>query len=472
MAVMRTSYIRSKLLVLGAPAAMLMLAPGRARAQDAQTEGQRPSLEQRRADESVAASNESSQGGLSGETVTYEQVLAAPDNPDLNYRYALAQARRGDLKGASATLERMLLVSPNQARIRLFYAAVLYRLDNDEEALRQLDRLKAMPRLPKDVLAEASHYRSLVASRLKKNHLAGRIGGGIQYDTNRNAAPSSGERLFLDIPIPLSLASQRRDDASIVAIGGLDYRRELEDGPSLFASGSYYQAEQTLVKALNLKAYSASAGAVWQRGRDTLTPALVFDHIQLAQQTYLRDRGFDLRYEHKIDRNGDVYAQVHDVFQDYLPTDVVPIASDRTGIQLDATVGGDYVVAPTNRVGLGFQHAWKHASNHIYGFERNALLLNDIWLLGKGTFLLSSLGLQFDDYRQVDEALTAQARHDEILRVAATYGVPLSLVHPALKDLLLTFTYEYYQAMSSVENYAYTNNKLGTLLLYKFDIGF
>ena len=41
--------------------------------------------------------------------VTYGlEVLAHPDDPDINYRWARTQIANGDLKGASATLERML----------------------------------------------------------------------------------------------------------------------------------------------------------------------------------------------------------------------------------------------------------------------------------------------------------------------------------------------------------------------------
>ena len=45
-----------------------------------------------------------------------------------------AQIRRGDVRGAGATLERILLMRPDLPRIRLLYAIVLYRLDNLDEA--------------------------------------------------------------------------------------------------------------------------------------------------------------------------------------------------------------------------------------------------------------------------------------------------------------------------------------------------
>lgn len=449
----------------------LLLGAARADAQNPEEEAARPAKTRQLNEQATQVSEDAAKYDAPGGEVAYEAVLADPDNPDLNYRYARQQVRKGDLKGAAATLERMLLVDPNQPRIRLFYAVVLYRLDNMVMARRELDLLAAAA-LPGPLASEVEGYRKLVAARLKKNHLSGRAGVGFQYDTNRNAAPAAGARLFADTPIPLSPSSQRRDDTSVVGLAGLDYRRDVGDGHALFGSANYYQAEQTLVKILNLKAYSLQGGGVYRHGRDTITPSLVFDHVLLAQSTYLRDRGVDVRYEHKVGKTGDLYVQVHDVFQDFVANAVVPTAPERTGLQFDAVVGGDYVVTPSMRVGLGYLHAWKHAAKRYNQFGRDGLLLDDVWLLGKGTFLLANATLTFDEYDQPDVALSTRYRRDTTLRASATYGLPLELAHPALKDLLLTFTYEYYQANSTLKNFGYTNNKIGTLLTYKFDLGF
>ena len=54
-----------------------------------------------------------------GRDVTLEEVMRDPDNQQLNYAFALTQIRQGDLLGALSTLERMLLRSPGQPRVRL-----------------------------------------------------------------------------------------------------------------------------------------------------------------------------------------------------------------------------------------------------------------------------------------------------------------------------------------------------------------
>ncbi len=80
-----------------------------------------------------------------GERVTYADVLQHPDDVELNYLYAQSQVESGDLRGAAATLERILLLAPDLARVRLLYAVVLFRLDNLNEAEREFRTVSELP---------------------------------------------------------------------------------------------------------------------------------------------------------------------------------------------------------------------------------------------------------------------------------------------------------------------------------------
>src|SRR5437868_2059647 len=57
--------------------------------------------------------------------VSYEDVLAHPDDIDLNFAFAQGQIQRAELRGAAATLERLLLINADLPRVRLLYAIVL-----------------------------------------------------------------------------------------------------------------------------------------------------------------------------------------------------------------------------------------------------------------------------------------------------------------------------------------------------------
>ncbi|MBI3547837.1 MAG: DUF560 domain-containing protein [Elusimicrobia bacterium] len=404
-----------------------------------------------------------------GEDVTYDQILADPDNIDLNFKWARQQVRDGEIKGASSTLERILLIKPSLARARLLYAVVLYRLDNLDEASRQLDTLESVA-IADEIRKEAKQYRTLIAGRKRSTHVNALLGFGWGYDTNRNAAPSTGKALFAGSPIQLTANSLRRDDTSITLLGSLGLTHDLgtQAGHSLFGNFTYYQGEQTLMKTLNIKAYSFRAGGVIKHWYANLTPTLIFDHVQLAQTTFLRTRGGELRADHKLSRRSDVYVQAGYQYQQYSRTALVPTAEERNGNQWDFGAGYGYWLTPNQRLVPSYNYQIKNAVRLYNAYTRNALGLEHTWLLGKGTFLLSSVTANFDRYVKEDAILAPWDRQDDTYRLRATYGAPLSLVWKPLKDFLGTLTYEYYHALSNLPNYSYDNTKIMGMLTYSW----
>jgi len=83
--------------------------------------------------------------GTAPAEVTFEQVLARPDDPDLNYRYALARVEAGDLLPALSALERVIAAAPKRYEALLVHALVLYRLESLDEASRELEVLEKLP---------------------------------------------------------------------------------------------------------------------------------------------------------------------------------------------------------------------------------------------------------------------------------------------------------------------------------------
>ncbi|MBI5239191.1 MAG: tetratricopeptide repeat protein [Elusimicrobia bacterium] len=445
----------------------LLALPAALQAQDIDKDIQKPAREETEQQRSSRLAAEAAKREAPGEDVAYEAVLADPDNVQLNYRYARAQVRRGDVKGAAATLERILLVDPKQTEIRLFYAIVLYRLDNMIEARRELDALKKLS-LPPPLAEEAAKYAKAVESRSKRTHLNATAGLGFEYDTNRNAAPNRA--LFGGTDIT---PAQRRDDTSLIFLGSIGAKRDLpfQAVPEVFGSFTYYQAEQTLSKTLNLKAYSVAGGTVYRRGRAKLTPTALFDHVQLAQSTFLKNRGGELRLDYRFSPAASLFCSVKDVYQDFMATREVASAPERNGVQVDVALGGERILGPTMKAGIMLGRGFKNAAQAYWGYDRTTLGLNHSWLLGRGMFLLSSFNVNEDHYKQADTAIGGGYRKDTTMRAAGTLGAPLGLLHPKLKDLLWTLTYEYYHALSNVPNYAYTNNKLATMITYRWEVG-
>lgn len=418
-----------------------------------------------------AAAAKSAERPAAADSITYAEVMANPDDPRVNYRWARKQISEGDLKGASATLERILMVDPSLADVRLLYAVVLYRLNDLSESLRELKEV-ASAALPPQAQKERAEYQAAVESRLKKTHLSGRLSAGFEYDTNRNAAPAAGTRLLSDTPFTLTGTGLRRDDTSLLFLANVEARRDLPHGHQLFAAFDYYRAEQNLLPQLNLQAYSPAIGAsLIPAAGWTVTPTLSFDHVLLNQSTFLRNRAAGVRVDKSLDRRTGLFFEAKDAFNDFVNTRDLQDASDRTGIQLDLTAGASRILTPTNKLTASYTHGMKHASQAWWAYSREAVDLSDLWLTGAGTFVMGSVGYRYDHYSRPDPSVSVKTRHDDIWRAALTGGAPLGILHPKLKDVLATLNYEYYQATSNLVNYAYTNNKISALLTWRWEVG-
>lgn len=437
---------------------------------DIQNESTKPAQAQAVQKNAFEAWAESLRFEESAAPISYDEVLAHPDDADLNYRFARQQVRQGDLKGAAATLQRILLVNPNLPKVRLFYAVVLYRLDDLTEAQLELQHLRELP-LTDDVRKELDAYQAAVDKRLKKNHVSGQLGFGWEYDDNRNATPASGHLEFANTPI--NDATPRTSDTSMLFLGSVEGRHAFSGNNEASLGVDYFRAEQTQLKNLNIQAYSVNAGDAIRTPWDfTVKPSLIFDHALIAQSTFLRDRGAEVRFEHKTTQKTLLFADFSDVYNDYVAAPSFTTAHDFSGVKADFTVGAERTLSPHQKLTLSGGYGVKHAFNNIYAYDRGALDLGHMLLFGKGAFLVSGLTLHYDYYPHVDVFVSGSHRVDKTARLNFTLGAPMSFIHPVLKDVVGTLTYEYYWVNSSVTNYGYTNNKIAALLTYRWDAAF
>lgn len=402
-------------------------------------------------------------------SVTYEDVLKNPDDVDLNYRWAKRQVETGDLKGASATLERILMVKPGLTKVRLTFAVVLFRLDSLPEARRELEAVKRQA--SGAVRAEAEEYLRRVASRERLTHVRGTLGIGYAWDTNRNAGPASNQRLFRGTALNLT-TGRATDDTSVLALVQAGLRRDLRrfPGGALTADFTHYRAEQTTLNTLDLQAFTFAGGAEFKRGKTTVAPQLVFDHVRLSEETYLRTRGVRLRVDRRVNKHLSLNTAFSTVFNDHVRTTDIPTATERTGNEAGIKVGAQVTASPTQRVNVDVGYQQRDARKMYNGYERNSLSLTHSWLLGKGRFLLSGVNLDRDRYSAPDLAIANQERADDKARLSWTFGQPLSPLGKLFEPLLLTATYEYLQVNSNILNYSYTNNKVSGMLTYRWGL--
>ncbi|MFA5139693.1 MAG: tetratricopeptide repeat protein [Elusimicrobiota bacterium] len=401
--------------------------------------------------------------------ITYEQILADPDNVDLNYRYAKLQVARGEIRDAAGTLERILIKNPGLAQVRLFYAVVLYRLDILPEARKELAALEGQP-MPDSLRAEIREYIKRIEKRQRKTGIQTLFGLGFEQNSNANAAPNGGFKLVGDAPVRLT-TGLKEDDQTLVALAHVGFKHDpgWQSGHNFFADFDFYRAEKNELDSLDFEAYSWDFGGTYKTRYGDFFPAAVFTYGQLDNVAYLRTRGGRLGYERKLTNRLGVFASFGGQFQEFIVSHAAPTADERTGNQTDLGWGVNYLLNPKMRVTFKHDHSDKDSRVRYTAYKRDALQVSHAWLLAKGTFLLSSLTGSFDRYDMAELAVSRSDRIDNTARISFTYGAPLGVVSPALKDLLWTLTYEFFNSDSTVISYDYNNHKLSTMFIYKWD---
>lgn len=441
---------------------------------DVDRETQRPSRAGRRSErlsQTAKKAEERRAVESAGERITYQQIFKDPDNIDLNFRYAKQQIIEGDLKGASATLERILMIDPALPRVRLLLAVVHLRLDNLYEAEKELTAILKLP-MPSSLRGEIDEYMRLIRRRRRRTNINARLGAGFQYDTNRNAAPNSGQRLFLGSVTNL-VSGLKEDDQSLIATGHIGVVHDLgvQAGHELFANYNYYRAEQAEISLLDMQAHSYEAGFKYkssQFGDFSIGP--VGNYVTLDANTpYLRTQGARLSWKRTLSKTTTLDFSVRTVFERFLPSVNLSLAEDRSGGRSDVRFGTGKVLTPSQYLSVHAFYMDKDAKKRYNAFSRLGIRLAHQWLLGKGRFMLTSFTGALDRYAEPEFAISTAFRRDDTVRFGATFGTPLGFIAAPLKDLIWSAGGEIFHSFSNLTNYQYTNHRVNTMLTYKFD---
>lgn len=407
-----------------------------------------------------------------GADVTFEAVLGAPDDVELNERYALTQVRKGDLRGAATTLERVLLNAPGRVRTRLLYGIVLLRLDDAPDALRQLDEVLASPDLPVDARAEAQASRRAAASRLRDSHFDARLTLGGGYDSNRNAVPGDSQVLLLGSPATVAPGPTADGNFQFVGAVGASYDFDGPHGDTLFARFTDFRQDQRVVSLLSLQVYTPQVGATFRTPWFDVTPSYSYSYVDLSipMALYLRSSDYGLRFSRRWSRALETSLDLADSRQVFYNTPLIANASDRSGDQFNYGASATWTPTPADRVALTFAHQRKFAVQVFDAYRREGVTLDYTRLLPHSCFALAGLTANYDRYEQPDPLVAPIARSDDGYIPHLAAGAPLDPLWSGLKGFTGTLGFQYQIQRSSVMNYRYSNAEVNALISYQWGI--
>jgi hypothetical protein len=360
---------------------------------------------------------------------SFDQVLASPDDSTLNVKYAEEQAKAGHLLEAAAALERILLTEPNRADVRLLYAAVLYRLDDIQNASAQLKLVDTAGLTPLQK-AEADRYGRLIEGRARRGVVGVRIGGelaaGFAADSNAGGALLTQVEVLPPVPI------NKQSGTGGVFSGDVHVSIPVGPGEKAAVIGSLagYDRETVSGGKDQLRTFDGRLGLSLAETSLTFSAVGVARTYQVLDRHYLDEYGGRGEALWRANTRTNVLVSVEGVQQTYrLPPSAGPML-DADGPRYDVEVDVSHRFCPTQTLLLGAGYEGKDAQSRPYAYK--APFVRGRWDVGlpRGTYFVASAGVEFVQYDQVNPILSTARRHDTRTDARLAYGVPFSAFAP------------------------------------------
>lgn len=408
------------------------------------------------------------------ERVRFEQILAAPDDIDLNVRWARTQIDAGDVRGAAATLERVLLLQPELALVRLLYVAVLLRLDVVAEAEQQLAHVDEA-RLSPELRSEVARYRAQIERRRRRTRGFASFTGGTVYDTNRTAGSISDHALFLDRSFELDEAGLADDDWAFLGVieAGVEHDLGLAEGHTLFASVDGYVSEQEDLHRFDLRSYAGRGGADLRLLGGHVRPTLFGSLVELSSETYLKTIGAEVGFERPLGTRFETYARARIELEDFDGISSAIDGADRAGFRSELMGGAGFLASAAHRIDASLAFVNKSAERRYYGFDSIETTLAHRWLPGGGQFVVTGLALGYDTYKAAQREISHRVRRDTWLRPRITWGAPLafigSFVPELARPIVVSASIEFQRNFSNLANYDWKTTRVTLLASRHFE---
>jgi hypothetical protein len=405
----------------------------------------------------------------------FQQVLAAPDDAAQNLAYARAEANAGHLLNAAAALERILLIAPGENGVRLFYVAVLCRLEDFQGAQQQLNALDPSTLTPLQ-RAELEKYRARIARDRSKLKVSGNVAAGLGYESDAGGALRS--ELDIAGPVP------KKSGAAAVTSGRLDMLDDIsEDGDlAAFASLLAYSRSSFSGPDANYLSATANFGVMGSQLHSAWQFGGVIHRYQLFNAPYLTEIGGRAEYDWHPDTALTWFASFEGVSQNYHEpqiAELVPkfISGTHSGDRFDFSGGATWRLSATSTLTgiLGFET--KTASYEPFAYDAPYLNADYHALLGNGVYADASGDIRYVDYQKFDAFFLGTRREDTRESVRVALGAPLSAFTAAgatgdyRENLILEGAVTYAGRTSRAPVVDYSSGGVELRLIWKFGDG-
>lgn len=368
-----------------------------------------------------------------------QRAAGNPADPEAAFALAQAAAESGDLQTAITALERVLLLYPGLANIKLELGVLYLQTGATELGETLLREALASPEMPPDVRVRAEEF--LAAAEVSNNPLSVRstVSVGLVADSNASSAPS-GFGFGFDVDPEATGES----DLSVYALGGVELRYDLgtQAGHALALDTFFYTQRYQEQQDLNLDRIAVGAGVDFNLSYWLGKPAELAVRVDgnLAWrdgEDYLSELGPSLTFRMAHDDRTSVEVAAFWRKQNYRPTARVSVNNERDGEIAGLSVRGDWRLTEQQSFYLGISAVSKTAVEDYEAYNQLALTTGYAHAfaapagLGAGPWVASiNATLSRSEYDGPDPVIAdifdiTGTREDDALTLTAGLQIPL-----------------------------------------------
>ncbi|MDD9909924.1 MAG: surface lipoprotein assembly modifier [Ahrensia sp.] len=357
-------------------------------------------------------------GQSEARSITYQQILAAPDDVELNFAYARQEARTGRLQQSAAALERILLAQPNNDSARLFYGVVLYRLNDLKGAVRELTLLLDRDLTPRQE-RDRDRYLDLAQKQDKLWRFSARYTLGGRFDTNPGR--------FSESALAVGLAEEESDGAA-VGISRFRVERSLENGRGDFA---FLETNTRINEFIDTDTADyitsrSKLGATFHGARLSVSPFGYYSTSFLQHERFRNRYGGGVDTVLSLNSQVDLLLYGFAAYEDYRRTDFSTIGDLRDGWYGTVRAGVKWKATDRQIFRLYGRIAEKDARDDGYDYTSYGIRASSVSLLGEGRYVTLTAAYTRNDFDEPDNRLSRTvAREDNRLYLRASAGAPL-----------------------------------------------
>ena len=402
----------------------------------------------------------------SDKNITYMQILQKPNDLELNLKYARQQGKMGNYKQTIATLERLVILYPDNADLKFYLLSILVKADSPDKALGIIEEMKNLSDLSPEDLASIIEIETELKDRGEPKLWSFFADMGLGGLFNQNVNSVSKTRTKHSSGAVDDFNSAMFDNVYSGSMG-FTAIRSIGESSSMMANLSGTSSRQDVDTTDNFESLGFTLAYDTSIGKHLISPYAMVSRT--SYETDATNRGLILGF-------GNYYTinDSHALNYSYSYADSKNnqnsghlTADDTDTISQSVSIGYDFTLNEIISASAGLGYGDSNAKEDTNDYENYDLDLRVNFALPFAYISIGNL-TSMVDYSLIDSSLNPNLLRSDLtntsdIMITKAIGDFLPIIDPN-KDFFITLSYEKVISESNILNYDYVGES--------FSIGF